>query len=150
VENGQLWPYLNTHEIYHCPEDLGPWPAGNVSNLSNVIMNGAASGYSNSAGNWGFKITRYHPDDIIYWEFPPSLSGTNGANDATNRPDEGVSCKHNGGSTVGYIDGHADFLKYTDFNNYCQYGPSPLWCDPSRTAGGYGISTVPAMIPVQY
>lgn len=150
VEQGQLWKYLNTYAVYHCPQDIGPWPAGGVTNLSNLTLNGAASGYSNGAGNFGFKIVRFHPDDALFWEIPPTLGGTNGANDGTNRPPEGVACKHNRATAVGYVDSHADLMTFTDFNKYCQYGPNPLWCDPGRIDGGYSIATVPNPVPVQY
>ena len=150
VENGQLWKYLGVYPVYHCPQDLGPWPAGDVTNLSSFIMNGAASGYAQN-NNMGLKLVNFHPDDVLFWEVPQTMGGANGANDGTNRPDEGVSDKHNHCTSIGYMDGHADLMTFTDFNNYCQFGPSPLWCDPTRAGtGGYGVlSTPPNPIPHQ-
>src|SRR3989440_401049 len=96
VMGGQLWPYLGVFGVYHCPEDNGPWKAGSVNNLTSYCMNGAMSGYA-ANNNVGISIIKFHPDDVVYWEIPMSLTSLNGANDATNYPSEGVSARHKHG-----------------------------------------------------
>jgi prepilin-type N-terminal cleavage/methylation domain-containing protein len=145
VKNGQLWPYIGHVGVYHCAQDPGPWAAGAVANLSSFTLNGAVSGYVQN-NNLGLKITRFHPDDVMFWE--PAL-GTNGANDATNYPSEGVTVRHQHGTTVSHIDGHCDVLSGEDFNKLCQRGPTILWCDPTALDGGYSRpGFVPNPIPI--
>ncbi len=93
-------------------------------------MNGAMSGY-NSNGNIGLKITKFHPDDVVYWEIPSTKSNTNGANDSTNFPHESVAIRHNRATTLSHIDGHADVMTGVDYNALCRKGPGVLWCDPT-------------------
>lgn len=149
VKLGQLWPYLNAMGVYHCPSDLGPWANGAVNNLSNYCMNGAASAFKDN-GNVGLKITQFHPDDVLYWEFPASKDSTNGANDSTNYPHESIATRHNHGTTVGHMDGHADVISGVDYNKLCHQGPSILWCDPTVKDGGLSKGgTIPANIITQ-
>ena len=149
VEGGQLWPFLKAYGVYHCPADLGPWKTGAVNNLSNYCMNGAASAF-NGNNNLGLKITRFHPQDVLYWEFPSSKDSTNGANDATNYPHESIAIRHNRGTTVGRMDGHADVILGVDYNTLCHQGPSVLWCDPTVPDGGLSKGgSIPTMITMQ-
>jgi type II secretory pathway pseudopilin PulG len=134
VKDGQLWPYLNTIGVYHCPAELGPFPVGDVTNLSNYVMNGAASGYGDNKF-FGLKITQFHPDDVLYWELPGTKSNTNGANDSTNYPTEGVGIRHNHSTTVSHMDGHADLITGPDFIKFCGQNPSVLWCSPFGNDG---------------
>src|SRR5258706_6308560 len=149
VQGGQIWPFLKSMGIYHCPSDLGPWQAGAVNNLSNYCMNGAMSGFQGN-NNLGLKITRFHPDDVVYWEFPSSKSSTNGANDSTNYPHESIATRHNHGTTLSHIDGHADVMGGDEYNAICHKGPSMLWCDPTALDGGLSKGgTIPANIITQ-
>ena len=113
-------------------------------------MNGASTDFNNNYSNCGLRITQFHPDDILYWEVQASALGTGDANDATQHPTEGLAARHNTGTTIGYMDGHADVMMFVEFNNECQYGPSPLWCDPLRSDGGFGLYTPVNPVPVQY
>ena len=146
VKDGQLYPYLNTTGVYHCPVEIGPFPVGNVTNLSNYSMNGAASGYGSNKFV-GLKITHFHPDDVLFWELPGTKSGTNGDNDSTNFPTEGVALRHNHSTTVSHMDGHADLLTGARFIELCGQGPSILWCSPIAADGGAGgrLGGIPVM-----
>lgn len=149
VKLGQIWPYLKATGVYHCPTDLGPWANHSVNNLSNYCMNGAASAFKDN-GNVGLKITQFHPDDVLFWEFPASRDSTNGANDSTNYPHESIATRHNHGTTLGHMDGHADVISGVDYNTLCHLGPSILWCDPTAKDGGKSKGgTIPTMIPIQ-
>jgi hypothetical protein len=112
-------------------------------------MNGAVSAFKDN-GNLGLKITRFHPNDVVYWEFPSSKDSTNGANDSTNYPHESIAIRHNRATTLGHIDGHADLISGTEYNTMCHQGPSPLWCDPTAPDGGMSKGgSIPAMILMQ-
>jgi prepilin-type N-terminal cleavage/methylation domain-containing protein len=146
VKGGQLWPYLNTVGVYHCPTELGPFPVGNVTNLSNYCINGAVSGYGTN-NYLGLKITKFHPDDVVFWEIPGTKPNTNGANDATNYPTEGLAIRHNRSTTVSHIDGHADMISAEVFVKLCAQAPSILWCSPLSSDGGAAgnLGAVPPM-----
>lgn len=150
VQKGQLWPYLKVTGVYHCPADTGPWPNGSVNNLSTYSMNGAASAFQGN-NNVGLRYMLFHPDDVLFWEFTgTNTDKTNGDNDSTNYPQEGVTIRHSHGTTVGHMDGHADVLTGDEFNKLCHQGPSVLWCDPTAKKDG-GMSkggNIPTVIPM--
>jgi prepilin-type N-terminal cleavage/methylation domain-containing protein len=137
VQGGQLWKYLNTANVYHCPQDHGPWPTGSSNNLTSYCLNGAATAYSGNSGV-GLNILRFHPNDVLFWEFAMTKSGTNGGNDGTNYPSEGVTARHKHGTVVSHIDGHVDVIMAEEFNKLCQpgAGPNMLYCDPTQSDGG--------------
>jgi prepilin-type N-terminal cleavage/methylation domain-containing protein len=146
VEKGQLWKYLNTHAVYHCPQDIGPFPAGSINNLISYVLNGACSGYSDN-GKKSFSILAFKPNDILFWEIPSYNPNANGANDVTNYPSEGVMARHKHGTTLSHIDGHVDVLSAEDFNALCQaeptFGlsrPNMLYCNPMAADGGHGAA----------
>ena len=145
VRTGQLWPYMGHYGLYHCPQDAGPWRNGSVNNLTSYCLNGAASGFA--VNNYlGLRIVKFHPDDVLYWEF--TINNTNGANDATNYPSEGITVRHKHGTTLGHVDGHADVMSGEDFNKLCQTGPTVLWCDPTARDGGRSKASVANPIPI--
>ena len=149
VMGGQIWQYVNIVGIYHCPADDIPFPVGSVNNLSDYTMNGAMSGYSEN--RWlGLKITKFHPDDVVYMEIPETLTFLNGANDSTNFPTEGIAIRHARATTLSHIDGHADVMTGVRFNELCHKGPSVLWCDPTAKDGGMSrAGNIPKVIPMQ-
>jgi prepilin-type N-terminal cleavage/methylation domain-containing protein len=148
VQKGQLWPYLKVTGVYHCPADTGPWPNGSVNNLSTYCMNGAASAYKDNR-NVGLRYILFHPDDFLFWVFSSTHTNTNGANDSTNYPQEGVTIRHSHGTTLGHMDGHADVVTGEEFNNLCHKGPSMLWCDPTAKDGGMSKGgSIPPVIPM--
>ena len=145
---GQLWPFINHTGVYHCPADEVVFPNGSVNHLSDFSMNGAMSGYSEN--NFaGFKIVKFHPDDVVFIELPGTRSEYNGANDSTNFPSEGIAIRHNRSTTLSHIDGHADVITGVRYNELCHKGPSILWCNPTSPVGGYSPGGVPAVIPMQ-
>ena len=157
VETGQLWKYLNNHNIYRCPEDTGPWKALTVNNFTSYNMNGAASAFDINK-SVGLTILQFHPDDVLYYEIPADPS-KNGGNDVTNSMSEGVSARHKHGTVLAHMDGHADVISGEEFNNYCQaksvpstkYSPpNMLWCDPTQPDGGRGSGVFQNPIPISY
>lgn len=149
VRGGQLWPYLQVERAYRCPGDAGPWPAGKVQNLTSYVINGSASAFGKN-NNTSLAFDRFKESDILYWEIPMSTGVAGTYNDGTNYPNEGLTARHKTGTTVSHIDGHADVLPADEFIRFCNSGPSPLWCDPTATDGGFSkISGKPNPVPVQ-
>jgi prepilin-type N-terminal cleavage/methylation domain-containing protein len=141
VEKGQLWKYLNNYAIYHCPQDIGPWPAGSINNLISYVINGAASGYGDNNLK-GLSILSFKPNDVLFWEICSYNPSANGANDVTNFPSEGVMARHKKGTTLGHIDGHVDVMSAEDFNTLCQRDfPNMLYCSPLAPDGGHSGAT---------
>jgi prepilin-type N-terminal cleavage/methylation domain-containing protein len=149
VRQGQLWKYLRDYRCYRCPGDRGPWPPGHAENLTSYVMNGSASAFSQN-GNESLSILRFKPDDVLFWEIPMTFGTAGTYNDGTNYPNEGITARHKGGTTVGHIDGHADVMPAEEFVKWCGYGPTVLWCDPTAKDGGWSkISGKPNPVPVQ-
>ncbi len=148
VMGGQIWQFVNHVGVYHCPSDGVSFPRGSVNNLSDISMNGAISAYSENKF-LGLKITKFHPDDAVYWDIPGTKTELNGANDSTNYPIEGVAIRHNKGTTIAHMDGHCDVISGIRFNEFCHKGPSILWCDPTSKDGGMSKAGIPAIIPMQ-
>lgn len=148
VKGGQIWQYVNTTGVYHCPSDDVTFRPGSVNFLSDIAINGAMSGYAEN--RWlGLKITKFHPDDVVFMEMPGVRDFLNGANDSTNFPTEGIAIRHNRGTTISHIDGHCDVMPGIRFNELCHKGPSVLWCDPTAKDGGMSKHSFPAVIPMQ-
>ena len=89
-------------------------------------------------------ITRFHPDDVVFWEIGPYDPNGNIGNDSTNNPDESIIARHAKGTCLGHIDGHAEILSAVAFSNYCQQSaphPNQLYCSPLAADGGYNTNS---------
>jgi prepilin-type processing-associated H-X9-DG protein len=150
VKRGSLYPYLNTTKVFRCPDDQGPWSTADIQYLSTYIMNGTLAADQNykpasppTPRNL-FKITAFKPDTAVFWEIGsgPSLPAGQ-KNDSSNRPEEGITVRHSKGTTISFIDGHAEVWSLdtyvTDMN---MAGPpnggSRLWRNPLNANGSYG------------
>jgi prepilin-type N-terminal cleavage/methylation domain-containing protein/prepilin-type processing-associated H-X9-DG protein len=150
VENGSIYVYLNTHKVYRCPEDQGPWnPTTDVQFLSSYIMNGTLCADRNASDPTKpsnvFKITRFKPDTAVFWEIGTGPSLPSGQkNDSSNSPDQGITVKHSKGTTISFIDGHAEVWSLDTYVTEMNMaggsnGGSRLWRDPEDPLnGGYG------------
>ncbi len=107
VMTGQLWPYLQTKEVYHCPADVGPFDIQNypIRNLTSYLMNGEVSSNTNRQ----YKITRFKraPRAVIFLEIREDSHWHDGSNYAT----EGIPNRHDGGGSVGSIDGSVQWVR---------------------------------------
>jgi prepilin-type N-terminal cleavage/methylation domain-containing protein/prepilin-type processing-associated H-X9-DG protein len=148
LQGGQLWPYLTSYGMYRCAQDFPPWPSGNIQQMTSYVMNGAVTSFSSQPLH---KITQFQGSNIIYWEIPSFTVG-GVSNDGVNYPPEGITARHNGATTAGYVDGHADLLTVQQFTNLCLTGPSDLWCDPDAADGGisqWPYGPLPNPVPAQ-
>jgi prepilin-type N-terminal cleavage/methylation domain-containing protein/prepilin-type processing-associated H-X9-DG protein len=132
VKEGALWPSLGGKmEIFRCPLDAGPWKGSQV--CSSYVMNGAMSGFAHEKPNYHpHKIIEFHPGNALFWE--TSTRGT-ANNDPSNYPYETVTFTHAGGSSILFLDGHAETYTVKKWASELDYGPSSLWCAPMNIPG---------------
>lgn len=135
---GVLWKYLTEKKVFACPTDLkvrqptSPlFTSRNQTNTS-YLFNGALSAFRIQAQV--YKQSQYSPDDIILWQAKHDSPGD--YNDGSSSPNEGIYGGHNGGTTVGSIGGHCEFMKLRKFAEFAT--PSVrtrAWCNPITQNG---------------
>jgi prepilin-type N-terminal cleavage/methylation domain-containing protein len=136
MEGGVVYPYLKNHDVYHCPL-FDPGKAVGTQTLTNYLMNGAVCGYGflGNASNWtpSYKITRFRPNDILFWEADESGVSTDSWNDGSSFPSEvGLTARHTKGAAIACMDGHVEWMSFDDFNvEKNSTGRSRLWCNPN-------------------
>jgi len=147
VDEGQLWPYHKSRDIYWCPMHQTNTLAFKYSDFKqgSYIMNGSISSFRTNPTGVQYrshKQARFKPDVIVYWEGDE----TNPADwdNATSAADSGNSTRHNNGSVVVSIDSHVEFMKRLDFfeesgttlvSGYPGRKPGRLWADPNSPTG---------------
>ncbi len=137
VQNGTLYPYLNTMEVYRCPQDGGTYDSTTVAVMTSYIMNGSVCNFGHN-GCTNTKLSQYKGNAILLWEIPAFVAPDTGqVNDGADAPWEGITTRHNHGTTVGCADGHAEALTWTAFTNeWFNNPPGRLWCAPGFADGG--------------
>jgi prepilin-type N-terminal cleavage/methylation domain-containing protein len=136
-EGGLLWEYLKNTAIYRCPMDKTNTPSWSLRNqrLASYLMNGAARGFNGAAppGN-SFKVAEFRQDAIMFWQ--PLENSPIDWNDGSSKPTEGITTLHAKGTTVGVIDGHAEFIKTVRFYDEVNIPTkNRLWCNPETADG---------------
>lgn len=111
ARTGSFYKYLRSEAIYRCPFDMEPYVGGTgipntVREISSYGMNAAIGGYDRCENN---KLNKFKADAIVFWELDEEYNRrypgkTEIYNDASNRPDEGISRRH-GGSNAGKASG---------------------------------------------
>lgn len=137
IETGALWKYIGgKRELFRCPLDTGPWPHPEwYTVMTTYCANGSMGGWA--PGLRKMSEFRKSSECAIYWEVGLSASGGE-AWDGANFPDEGITVRHTGRSTVvGFLDTHVEFYPVKQFNSELSHGPSTLWCNPVANAGGW-------------
>lgn len=145
VEDGGLWPYLKTDKVYHCPADPEPYNKGKAHNLTSYLMNWACTGFGSDSilmtkakpTRPGHKMARMKPDSWIFWEGDETRAANDMWDDGANEPQNGITKRHGKGASIGRLDGGTEWVSFGDFNAEFTKGPSKLWCDPSKSNGGY-------------
>ncbi len=165
-KQGQLAPFLSTHEVLMCPKDKVE-QGGTKRNLyyqreikiTSYTWNGAviswANGNSSVGANQGrgvtHKLTQFKPTNILQWEADELVPFY--FNDAGNQVTEGISQRHGsnalnpnadakGGASVGLFSGSAVHMKYRRFHEMSGKFrrpvelPNDLWCAPDLPNGG--------------
>lgn len=147
VQSGVFWKYLTEYQVYRCPADLktnltlqNSLFTGRGQQQSSYLMNGALVAYSKDRKKT-FAASAFKPDDIIMWQARHNTPGD--YNDGSSSPDEGIFTNHNGGTTIGSIGGHIEFIKAARFTKL--FDPTPVlptaasrtraWCNPLTVNG---------------
>lgn len=145
AKTGVLYQYVNSLDIYRCNIDDGNWSPSTIQVVTSYMMNGAVCDYGYK-GLSGEKLRAFQSTAILLWEIPvndPSDSGQ--VNDGADWPAEGITTRHFHGSTVGFVDGHAELKTWTDFTNeWFSNAPGMLWCAPRSLNNDGGKSTFAA------
>jgi len=138
---GVLYQYLTNLDVYRCNADDGNWASNTVQVVTSYMMNGAVCDYGN--GGLPEKLRAFKSRSILLWEIPVDLQNDTGlVNDGADYPAEGVTTRHSNGSTVGFIDGHAELMTWTQFTNeWFTNAPGMLWCAPHSSGNDGGKST---------
>jgi prepilin-type processing-associated H-X9-DG protein/prepilin-type N-terminal cleavage/methylation domain-containing protein len=136
---GALYPYLNNIEVFRCNVDDGNWGSNTVQVVTSYMMNGALCDFGLKGSSYGDKLRAFKSNAILLWEIPvddPNDSGQ--VNDGADAPSEGITTRHSNGSTVGFVDGHAELMTWAAFVNEWYYHPAgKLWCAPRFADGGF-------------
>jgi prepilin-type N-terminal cleavage/methylation domain-containing protein len=135
---GVLWKYLTEKKVFACPSDYKErqpthldFTSRNQTNTS-YLMNGALCAYRIQAQV--YKQNQDSPDDVILWQAKHDSPGD--YNDASSSPTEGIFQAHNGGTTIGSIGGHCEFMKYRRFAELAvQTFKNRVWCNPMTGNG---------------
>jgi prepilin-type N-terminal cleavage/methylation domain-containing protein/prepilin-type processing-associated H-X9-DG protein len=156
VETGLLWPYLKSKEVYRCPADMaGPWRATGPNtqmgesatlNMTNYLMNGATCSFGQESSPgvpkaYVMKITKFKGDSILFWESNELNQKDVAWNDGSDSPNEPLTRRHGKGASVGFIDGHIEWMALGDWNTQealvddagNAVGPqfrTRAWCNP--------------------
>jgi prepilin-type processing-associated H-X9-DG protein len=142
---GTLWPYLKVVRIYWCPMDHTntPYFPKRIEQLSSYIMNGGIMGYYvRPSASKTHRLSDMNPSAYVTWEpsDAPPYDPEQVFNDGASYPidEEGPSQRHGSGCNVSSFDGHAQLLKFSDFQQQQNDTPGLLWCDPDSPDGTGG------------
>ncbi|NBC11558.1 MAG: DUF1559 domain-containing protein [Planctomycetes bacterium] len=155
-QDGALWDYLRTGDVYHCSMDIARnQPTGDARSLTSYVMNRAMNGWNQTLPQrpaWAIDAFKNPSDAVAMWEGDETfsdpetqvqdLSNPNGHwNDGNNDPDsQGPSLRHNEAGSVGFLDGHVEawsWLRYFDVAlRTDETQPNELFCNPGTSHGG--------------
>lgn len=156
VQTGTFHRYLNDYGVWHCPNDSPPYVIPSVPSsifpLSSYTMNVCVVNFSRP-NLPSYKVTKFKPDSIIFWEPEESGMGLQYVwDDGTSAADQSPLTRRHGqagsnvaanrdsriGSAVGIIDGHIEFVSRKQWNDWNVVGPwpNPVWCKPGVATGG--------------
>jgi prepilin-type N-terminal cleavage/methylation domain-containing protein len=141
---GQLWPYHKSRALYWCPiENTNTaFFRAREMQVTSYTMNGSVSGFGTSPTGRpyvSYKMALFKPHYMIYWESDEKQPGY--YDNATSRPDEGGSVRHNGGIVMGMFGGQTEFIKFKAYAmeaglaGYPGNRPGRMWCNPGKPTG---------------
>jgi prepilin-type N-terminal cleavage/methylation domain-containing protein len=144
-QTGLIWPFVGNQNTYWCPRDRAPYLYSNDENstptlprpqtCSSYCLNNAIDG--NAILQYGtLKWTDFIPSGISIWE-ADERGGFGAWNDGCNLGLDGITRRHSNGGTLACFDGHAEWMRQTDFNSDLQNAPGRLWCNPLLPSGKY-------------
>jgi len=146
-ETGSLWQYIGTPDVYRCPAHKAPFVGS--AQITSYLMNGALCGFGRrNTAKSSFRIDLLMPHSFILWE-----TATEGWNDGSSYPDEGLNNRHDWnrdnssasqdnkkisagrGNTISCLDGHVEWVSQSQYNEQIKKLPGRLWCAPDTKNG---------------
>lgn len=119
VEQGVVWQYVNTFDVYHCPSHAKPWGDGGRTTeaLTSYNMNGSVCDYGGRRDKM-HKLGDFRGGDILFWE---QDENSNAWNDGSNSPPERITPRHSkagqiGAGNVAMQDGTVDWISLDEYN----------------------------------
>jgi prepilin-type processing-associated H-X9-DG protein/prepilin-type N-terminal cleavage/methylation domain-containing protein len=145
MQDGVLWPYLKTAEVYRCPGHSPDLSLGYTDSVTSYLMNGAVNGWDKTVGGVKvtpklYRTTQYRATESVC--FYEADERGNPFNDGSSWPYEsfektdatskgGYTSRHGRYATVAYLDGHAEALPHDDIVMMANAtGRNILWCAP--------------------
>jgi prepilin-type N-terminal cleavage/methylation domain-containing protein len=142
-QQGQVYPYLTTTNVFHCPTDRTNTPnyASRVLKFTTYIWETTSSGGAGdlplNGGMWnygvGMKLNLFPVDGIL--QFEPTEDVPNNWNDGADDYFEDLTQHHNKGGVIGCYGGSAEYMKFRSWRVLQTNFPSRLNCNPTRTDG---------------
>jgi prepilin-type N-terminal cleavage/methylation domain-containing protein len=143
VTLGQLWNYHTERRLYWCPLDRTNTALFRQREMQvgSYMINGAVSGYSTGPrGNYTtYKMDQFRPEYMLYWEADERLPAN--WDNASSKPDEGVTQRHNTGTVMGMFGGQTEYMKFKQYYMEAGIGgfrgnrPGRFWCNPGSKTG---------------
>ncbi|GAB4383424.1 MAG: hypothetical protein Kow0022_03240 [Phycisphaerales bacterium] len=140
---GVIWPYIGEGEAvyngldlqlaqtYRCPTHKEPYNGASEKTTS-YLMNGAVTDYRDQTP---FRIYRFRPASVIFWETDESSGTTAPWNDGASFPWEGLTQRHGKGATVALVDGGCLWMTHGQWEQELDRRPGKLWCSPGSETG---------------
>lgn len=149
VSSGQLFPYVNSVNVYRCPADPQqtsyPFSPQDTRMLTSFNMNGSVCGYGGLGSKGGagtngwntYRISDFKPTDAIYWEGNENAPGIGWWWDGGNYPWEGIATRHFNAGSLASIDGHVERMEAPEFYAISPSSPriSRTWNRPYSSNG---------------
>ncbi|MBL8764208.1 MAG: type II secretion system protein [Phycisphaerae bacterium] len=127
-QSGVYYLYMQADEVFRCPSHKPPFYRSGAT--TSYLMNGAVNAFGRKRD--AFKIEDFWRQDAwLQWE----TEETNGWNDGSSYPDEGLNLRHGRGNTIGCVDGHSEWITRVDYNIELTRKPGRLWCVPNSRTG---------------
>jgi len=134
-----LDPYIKNTQIFACPTAAGGWDGGDGdSNNVNLEFNSLTYGYSETLSNMAVGRVVYPAQTMCLADsstdnyFIDTMATYHGTAAVEGR-DDIAALRHNDGANIGYIDGHAKWIKGTNIPlDGPTVGDSRFW-DPGYT-----------------
>jgi prepilin-type N-terminal cleavage/methylation domain-containing protein len=158
-DSGAVFEYAPDLRLYRCAMDSPPAKAqlteAPVRVFSSYVMNRAMNGWNatlEKSGRPGLRLHEFKIDGVCLWEADeddPSLSDWN---DGNNDPHDGMSDRHQMGSSLAFLDGRVELMKIEEYQTYINGRtraveggaddddePNIFYCNPMTKDGGEAV-----------
>ncbi|MEQ9455582.1 MAG: type II secretion system protein [Phycisphaeraceae bacterium] len=135
LEHGELFGYVQTANLWRCPQDEPAQDAPGSRKITSYVMNGTINGFARLSEGV-VRLSQYRSDGMVYWELDEDAP-LGAWNDGANSPNEGITRRHRGSGTVAVVDGSVRTVSWEEWLELQLIAPGPLWNDPRLADGGF-------------